>query len=444
MLAQTTRGGAPCGPASHDAPPCGASPTLGRSDEDVDGENYPCRVHNLPVPTSPGGPPSPLLTPRRTAAAMVALVLGGFGIGTTEFVTMGLLPEIAEGIDVSIPAAGHTISAYALGVVVGAPTIAVLGTRVPRRAMLVALMALFVLGNAASALAGSYALLSAARFLAGIPHGAFFAVASIVAVDLAAPGRGGRAVSQVMLGIPLATVVGVPTATWLGQQLGWRSAYWAVVVVGVATVALVLTAVPRLEADEGASARTELAAFRSAQLWLTLLVGAIGFGGMFSMYSYISPMLRHETGVAASTVPVFLLVFGVASVIGTIVGGRLVDRSVLRSVVGAALSLAASLVLVSAAVFLASASASVFVLALQLRLMSVAGPARTLGAAGNHAALNIANAVGAWLGGAVIAAGWGWRAPSAVGSLLALAGLAILGLSVLLHRRDARAESLGA
>lgn len=380
---------------------------------------------------------------------MVALVLGGFGIGTTEFVTMGLLPEIAEGIDVSIPAAGHTISAYALGVVVGAPTIAVLGSRVPRRTMLVALMVLFVVGNAASALAGGYGLLTAARLLAGVPHGAFFAVASIVAVDLAERGRSGRAVSQVMLGIPLATVVGVPAATWLGQNLGWRSAYWAVAAVGVATVLLVLATVPRLSADEGASARTELAAFRSVQLWLTLLVGAVGFGGMFSMYSYISPTLRHETGVSPSSVPIFLLVFGVGSVIGTVVGGRLVDRSVLGTVVGGSVSLALTLVLValgagsvvivSAAVFLASASASVFVLALQLRLMSVAGPARTLGAAGNHAALNMANALGAWLGGAVVAAGWGWRAPSAVGSLLALAGLLILGLSVALARRDAAA-----
>lgn len=387
------------------------------------------------------------LTSSRRLAAMVALVLGGFGIGTTEFVTMGLLPEIAEGIDVSIPTAGRTISAYALGVVIGAPTIAVLGSRVPRRAMLVALMALFVLGNGASALAGGYGELTAARLLAGVPHGAFFAVASIVAVDLAAPGRAGRAVSQVMLGIPLATVVGVPAATWLGQNLGWRSAYWAVAVVGVVTVALVLATVPRLAADEGASARTELAALRSLQLWLTLLVGAIGFGGMFSMYSYISPTLRHETGVSPSSVPLFLLVFGIGSVIGTVVGGRLVDRSVLRTVVGGSVSLAVTLVLVavgagsvivvSVAVFLASASASVFVLSLQLRLMSVAGPARTLGAAGNHAALNIANAGGAWLGGAVIAAGWGWRAPSAAGSLLALAGLVILGLSVLVHRRGA-------
>nr|WP_252975805.1 MFS transporter [Janibacter melonis] len=363
---------------------------------------------------------------------------------------VGGLPEIAEGIGVSIPEAGHTISAYAIGVVVGAPTIAVLGTRVPRRAMLVALMAAFVVGNTLSALATSYPVLFGARMLAGLPHGAFFAVASIVAVDLAAPGRGGRAVSQIMLGIPFATVVGVPVSTWMGQELGWRSAYWGVTAVGLVTAVLVLLTLPYFAPEEGASVRTELRAFRSLQVWLTLLVGAIGFGGMFSMYSYISPMLREETGVSASTVPLYLLVFGVAGVIGTIAGGRLADRSVLRTVAGSALSLAVALllvalsagsvVLVACAVFLASASASVFVLSLQLRLMAVAGSARTLGAAGNHAALNTANALGAWLGGLVVAAGYGWRAPSAVGALLATAGLLVLGLSLLAHRRDTRAQ----
>lgn len=396
----------------------------------------------MPVPT----PSAPAVSSLRRSAAMVALVLGGFGIGTTEFVTMGLLPEIADGIEVSIPDAGHTISAYALGVVVGAPTIAVLGTRVPRRAMLVALTVLFVLGNAASALAAGYGPLVAARLLAGVPHGAFFAVASIVAVDLAEPGRGGRAVSQVMLGIPLATVVGVPAATWLGQHLSWRAAYWGVAGVGALTAALVLATVPHFPTEQGASMRTELRAFRSLQLWLTLLTGAIGFGGMFSMYSYISPLLQHETGVSSSAVPLFLLVFGIGSVLGTVVGGRFADVSVLRTVAGAALSLTVTLLLVAlgapwvvpvaAAVFLASATASVFVLSLQLRLMGVAGAARTLGAAGNHAALNLANALGAWLGGTVVAAGWGWRAPSAVGSGLALAGLAIFGLSLAVHRRD--------
>ncbi|MCM3556293.1 MFS transporter [Janibacter melonis] len=400
------------------------------------------------APPAPPSPPALGQTAHR--AAMTALVLGGFAIGTTEFVTMGLLPEIAEGIGVSIPEAGHTISAYAIGVVVGAPTIAVLGTRVPRRAMLVALMAAFVVGNTLSALATSYPVLFGARMLAGLPHGAFFAVASIVAVDLAAPGRGGRAVSQIMLGIPFATVVGVPVSTWMGQELGWRSAYWGVTAVGLVTAVLVLLTLPYFAPEEGASVRTELRAFRSLQVWLTLLVGAIGFGGMFSMYSYISPMLREETGVSASTVPLYLLVFGVAGVIGTIAGGRLADRSVLRTVAGSALSLAVALLLVAlsagsvalvaCAVFLASASASVFVLSLQLRLMAVAGSARTLGAAGNHAALNTANALGAWLGGLVVAAGYGWRAPSAVGALLATAGLLVLGVSLLAHRRDTRAQ----
>ncbi|GAA3602994.1 MFS transporter [Marihabitans asiaticum] len=389
--------------------------------------------------------PAPDVSTRRIAAALTALVIGGVGIGTTEFVTMGLLPEIAEGIDVSIPQAGHTISAYALGVVIGAPVIAVLGSRIPRRGLLIALMVLFVVGNAASALAGSYGLLFVARLLAGLPHGAFFGVASIVAYDLAAPGRGGTAVSRVMLGIPIANVAGVPIATWLGQTWGWRAAYWSVAVVGVVTVLALLVAVPRIPSDDSAGARAELGALGNLQFWLTLLVGAVGFGGMFSMFSYISPTLQNETGVSASVVPVYLAIFGLGALAGTLVAGRLVDISVLRSLVGSALAMIAGLVLftlvagspvlIGIALFLTCSTTSVFVVALQLRLMSVAGQARSLGAAGNHASLNLANAFGAWLGGVVLDLGWGWRAPAAVGAGLALAGLVVLGVSVAVHRR---------
>nr|WP_246297479.1 MFS transporter [Janibacter cremeus] len=375
---------------------------------------------------------------------MAALVLGGIGIGTTEFVTMGLLPEIAAGIDTSIPRAGHTISAYALGVVVGAPTIAVLGNRLPRRELLVALMLLFALGNAASALAPGYGTLLLSRFVAGIPHGAFFGIASIVAFDIVAPGRGGWAVSRIMLGIPIANVAGVPLATWLGQQTGWRSAYWLVAAIGLLTALLVSTLVPHQPGDREARVRSELAAFLDSQVWLTLLVGAVGFGGVFAMYSYISPILRNQTGLPADAVPIYLFIYGVGGLLGTIIAGRLVDRSVLHTLVWSTIATGASLAAFAWAadsaipagivLLLVCISVSAFVLALQLRLMEVAGKARTLGAAGNHAALNIANALGAWLGGVVLAAGWGWRAPSLVGAGLSVAGLLILFLSLRIHR----------
>ena len=390
--------------------------------------------------------------PRHPALATAALILGGIAIGTTEFVTMGLLPQIADGVTVSIPEAGHTISAYAAGVVVGAPLIAALGATLPRKGLLLGLMVAFAAGNALSAIAPTYETLVGARFLAGLPHGAFFGVAALVAVDLAPRGRAGRAVGTVMLGIPIANVLGVPGATWLGQHAGWRSAYWLVAVLGVATVALVAAQVPRLPGDRSRTMRAELAALKNVQVLLTLAVGAIGFGGMFAMYSYIAPTVTEVTGLSESAVPVFLLVFGASGLVGNVLAGRLGDWSVLRSIVIGMVGIAVSLALfalaapyaVPALVVLAMTSilASILVINLQLRLMQVAGAAQTLAAAGNHAALNLANALGAFLGGAVIAGGYGYTAPSWVGVGLAGLGLGVLGLSVVLHRRGRPARSV--
>lgn len=389
-------------------------------------------------------PPAPC-SPRAAAWATVALAVGGFAIGTAEFVSMGLLPEIADGVRVSIPAAGHVISAYALGVVVGAPLIAVLGARLPRRALLLGLMALFAVGNGVSAVAQDYGQLFWARFLAGVPHGAYFGVAALVAAAMVPPHRRGRAVGRVMLGIPAATVVGVPLATWMGQQLGWRSAYALVTVLALVTVAAVLAMVPRTPADPHATGRRELGAFANVQVLLTLLVGAVGFGGMFAMYTYIAPVVTDVTGLARSAIPVFLLSFGLGAVVGTELGGRLADWSVMRALVlsSAAMGVALAAFTVAAPyavpafvlVFLVSAFGGVLVVNLQLRLMTVAGDAQTLGAAMNHASLNAANALGAWSGGVVIAAGWGLTAPGWVGAGLSAAGLAVLAVSVLLHRR---------
>jgi MFS transporter, DHA1 family, inner membrane transport protein len=389
---------------------------------------------------------------RRVVAAIVALSLGGFAIGTTEFVTMGLLPDIADGVGVDIPSAGGVVSAYALGVVIGAPVIAMLATRLPRRAVVSGLMAAFLVGNVLSAVAPGYGTLLLARFVAGLPHGAYFGVASLIAASLVAPHLRGRAVSSVMLGLSVALLVGVPSATWLGQSLGWRSAYWAVVVIAAGTVLSVLAVVPRSPAPRGASVRTELSALRRPQVLLTLVIAVVGFGGMFAVYSYIAPLVTEVSGLPRGAVPLVLFAFGVGSILGTALGGRLADRALFRSLVGCMVSTGVLLglmplaaqtpVTVVPAVLLLSVSASALVVCLQMRFMDVAGDAEMLGAALNHSALNAANALGAWLGGVVIAAGLGYTAPGAVGALLAVLGLAVLGWSAALRRRDLRARAV--
>ena len=388
----------------------------------------------------------PSVTARHFGLAVVALAMGGFAIGTTEFVTMGLLPQISRGVDVTIPTGGHVISAYAVGVVVGAPVLAFLGARLPRRALLVALMAAFAVGNGLSALATSYEQLMLARFAAGLPHGAYFGVASLVAASMARPSRKGRAVSQVMLGLSVANVVGVPAATVLGQELGWRAAFWAAAGLAVVTLAAVAWFVPSCPGDADARGRRELSAFRVPQVWLTLLAGAVGFGGMFAVYSYIAPVVTDVSGLGERSVPVYLLFFGLGMVAGTWVAGIMADWSIFRSLIIGGVGMAATMLAfwVTAphgwaalpVVFLITVLGSVLVVNLQLRLMDVAGDAQTLGAAMNHASLNIANALGAWLGGLVIAAGWGLRAPALVGLALSLGGVAILLVSARLHVRQ--------
>ncbi len=384
-------------------------------------------------------------SPLQIGFALVALAMGGFAIGTTEFVSMGLLPQLASGVGVSIPTAGHVISAYAVGVVVGAPLIAVFGARLPRRELLVALMVVFLVGNAASALATDFTTLTLARFFAGVPHGAYFGVASLVAADLVTPERRGRAVSRVMLGLAVSNVAGVPAATWLGQQAGWRSAYWLVTVLAALTGILVLWLVPHVAANRGATGRNELRAFKDPQVLLTLLAGAIGFGGMFAMYTYIAPTVTGVAGLSEGRVPLYLLAFGIGMVLGTPLGGRLADWSIFRSLLASSVAMALTLVVFTwtsqffvaglLTVFTLSTVSSVLVVNLQMRLMQVAGSAQTIGAAMNHASLNVANALGAWLGGLVVAAGFGYTSPSWVGAGLAVAGLLVLLASAGLHRR---------
>jgi len=386
--------------------------------------------------------------PRRTShvgLAILSLALGGFAIGTTEFVTMGLLPDIAEGIDESIPTTGHIISAYAVGVVVGAPVIVSLAARLPRRELAIGLVLALGLGNAITALAHGYWEVMAARFISGLPHGAYFGVASLVAVSLVAPERRGRAVSGVMLGLTVATLVGVPAGTVLGQQLGWRTAYWAVLVIAVAAAALVLLFVPHQPGNPDATVRAELAALRRPQVLFAVSAGMVGFGGVFAMYSYIAPVVTDVTDLSRGAIPAFVFAFGVGSVAGTWLAGRLADWDVERTVLAGFAVLVVTLVAFALAAGLAvpafalvmgvGALGSVLAINLQVRLMHVAGDAQMLGAALNHSALNIANGLGAWFGSIVIAAGFGYRAPSLIGAALAVGGLVIFAVGLAQSRR---------
>jgi len=376
--------------------------------------------------------------------AVFALALGGFGIGTTEFVAMGLLPDIAKNLGVTEPTAGHVISAYALGVVVGAPLIASLTARMERKKLLLGLMVVFTVSNLASMFAPTYGTLMAARFVAGLPHGAFFGIAALVAAHLMGPQNRAKAVAHVLTGLTVATVLGVPVASWLGQQFGWRSAFGLVVAVGLITLAAIWFWLPTMDTMHVTSPLTELSALKRVQVWLALLVGMVGFGGMFAVYTYVSTTLTDVAGLSRALVPLALMVFGLGMVIGNLVGGKMADISVVR---GLYLSMTALGIVLALFVFAAhnpwTALAGLFLIgatgasigpALQTRLMDVAHDAQTLAAALNHSALNIANATGAWIGGVVIAAGLGYTAPAAAGAMLAVAGLVVLTVSVLLQR----------
>jgi MFS transporter, DHA1 family, inner membrane transport protein len=375
--------------------------------------------------------------------AELALAVGGFGIGTGEFAMMGLLPNVAADFGVSVPTAGHVISAYALGVVIGAPLIAVFAARWARHRLLMALMICFAAGNFASALAPGYAAFMAFRFVAGLPHGAYFGVASLVAASLVPADQRARAIGRMMLGLTGATLAGVPLATWIGQTLGWRAAYVLVGVIGAVTCALIFRCVPRAAPARGASPARELSALRRKQVWLTLGVGSVGFGGLFCVLSYISPTMTRVAGLPERYVPIVLAVFGVGMILGNLIGSWLADRSLMRTIGGSLIWNAAALCLFSIAaphawmetlVVLLVGMGVAIVPALQIRLMDVAADAQTLAASLNHSAFNIANALGAWLGGLAIVGGLGWASTGWVGALLAVGGLLIFAWSAASER----------
>ncbi|MEZ0165482.1 MFS transporter [Kineococcus sp. LSe6-4] len=367
--------------------------------------------------------------------AILALAVGAFGIGTTEFVAMGLLPQMAASFDVSIAAAGWLISAYALGVVVGAPTLTALTHSWPRKRVLTGLMGLFVLGHAATTLAPSFEALVGARFLSGLGHGAFFGASAVVARKIAPPGRQGQALALVFTGLTVANVVGVPAGTYVGQQLGWRLTFALVGVIGLVTIAAIAAIVPEVETRTG-SLRSEFAAFGRRQVWWTLLITTVGFASLFTVLSYVAPLLTEVAGFSEGSVSWVLVLFGLGATFGNVLGGRLADWRPYRTL---AVGFAAQVVVFGLLYLFADhawvAAAGVFAFAfvgfvmsapIQTRGILAAGGGASMASAAMQAAFNIGNAMGAFLGGLAIDAGFGYASPALVALVLALLGLAIL------------------
>ena len=386
------------------------------------------------------------ITPMLALLIQVALAAGGFGIGTGEFAIMGLLPDVASSYQVSVPSAGWVITAYALGVVIGAPIIAVLAAKLSRKMLLLLLMGVFAAGNMLSAVAPDFQSFTALRFITGLPHGAYFGVAALVAASMVAPNRRARAVGRMMLGLTIATLIGTPFATVIGQWMSWRAAFVLVGAIAGLTVLLIAIYLPQDKVAEGASIRRELGAFGRVQVWLTLAVAAVGFGGMFSIFSYIAKTTTDTAGLSVSTVAIVLALFGIGMNVGNVIGSRMADYS-LKGTIGGMLAFnvvmmaifsltAHNPVMLFVCVFLTGCGFAACP-AVQTRLMDVAADAQTLAAASSHSAFNIANALGAWLGGLVITWGWGYGATGYVGAVLSALGLAVFLLSVAIEKRQA-------
>ncbi|MDF2232793.1 MFS transporter [Albimonas sp. CAU 1670] len=371
---------------------------------------------------------------------MLALALGGFAIGVAEFASMSLVPFFSADFGIRETQAGHAISAYALGVCVGAPVITVLAARIARRRILVGLMAVFALANGLSGLVEGYGAFVASRFAAGLPHGAYLGAAALMAASLVPPGRRGTAVARVLLGLTVATIVGVPLANALGQGFGWRWAYGMVAAIAAASAAMIALFAPLQAPDALASPLRELGALRRRQVWWTLGMGAIGFAGMFCVYTYLGSILIEHAGAPASRLPAMLAVFGLGMTLGSMAGGWAADRAMTPAILASlGLSVVSMLFFSTVADDAAWMVPAVFLVGwgcalspiLQTRLMNVAGDAQMLAAALNHSAFNAANALGPWLGGLALAAGWGWASVGVVGAGLAAGGMVFVALAAL-------------
>ena len=392
---------------------------------------------------------------------LVALAIGGFGIGLTEFVIMGLLPEVAADFGVTEAAAGWLISGYALAVVVGALGLTAATTRLPRKPVLMGLLVLFIVGNAISAMAAGYELMLAGRIVAALCHGAFFGIGSVVAASLVAPEKRAGAIAVMFTGLTAANVLGVPFGTFLGQEFGWRSTFWVISAIGVVAFAgiavLVPNAAPAGDTPDAASGqaspslRRELRAFRSGQVWLSLVVTVLGFGGMFGAFTYIAYTLTEVSGFASSAVPWLLVLFGAGLVVGNWLGGRLADRSI----DGTLLAFIGALVVVLALfAWLAPAPVATIVLlvamggfgfgtvpALQSRVMRYADGSPTVASGANIAAFNLGNALGAWAGGLAITAGFGYTSPIQVGAGITAAAFVVMVVAWATARSTRRADA---
>ncbi|MFJ8860957.1 MFS transporter [Streptomyces sp. NPDC102451] len=384
--------------------------------------------------------------------ALLALAIGAFGIGTTEFVIMGLLPDVAADFQVSIPTAGFLVTGYALGVVLGAPLMTILGTRVTRKRMLMLLMGLFIVGNVVSALAPVFGVMLAGRVIASLAHGAFFGIGSVVAADLVAPEKKAGAIAMMFTGLTVANVVGVPLGTFIGQSVGWRVTFFVVAGLGVLGLLGVAKLVPEQPKPQGVRIRHELAAFRNVQVLLAMAMTVLGFGGVFAAITYITPMMTETAGFATSSVTWLLVLFGLGMVGGNLLGGKFADRHLMPMLYVSLGALAVVLALftltahnkVAAAVTIILIGALGFatVPPLQKRVLDQAAGAPTLASAVNIGAFNLGNALSAWLGGIVIAAGFGYTAPNWVGAVLAASALVLAVLSGALERRTVTAGRL--
>ncbi|MDN3242587.1 MFS transporter [Glycomyces tritici] len=382
---------------------------------------------------------------RRRMLALGALALGAFGIGLTEFVVVGLLGPLGDDLDVSISTAGLLVTGYAASVAVGAPIMTAAGTRLPRKTMLIILMALFIAGNVLAARAPDYGVLMTGRVVSALCHGAFMGIGPVMAASLVAPERRSRAIALMMTGLTLSNVVGVPFGTALGQQLGWRAAFWGIAIIGAVSLAAIIAFVPSRANDTGGSLRTELAVFRRPQVWQVLTITMLGWGAAYAAITFMEPILTRVSGFDTGAVPWLLILFGIGLTGGNLLGGRLADRALMPTLYGTIAAATAALVVFAfAAPYAVPAAIMVFVLGaagfamvpvFQTRVMEVAKEAPSLASSVNAAAFNVGIALSAWFGGLAIDGGLGLIAPVWIGVALGLAALAVAAASGSAERR---------
>ncbi|MGJ9424697.1 MFS transporter [Nesterenkonia halotolerans] len=384
-------------------------------------------------------------TRKQVAMAILALAIGGFAVGVTEFAIMGLQLEAVEDLGITIPQAGMLISAYAVGVVIGAPVLSILGAKRERKFYALLLLGIFVLGHVLSFFAPNYETMLAARFISGLPHGAYFAVAALMAAEMAGPAKRSRAIAVVLGGLAISNVIGVPVVTAMGQQFGWRWMFISVIVLALITMAAVARYAPRQMPPAKATMLSEIKGLKNKRLWVGIMLAVVGFSGMFALYSYIAPLSTEVTGFSESSLPWIVGLFGAGMVVGTFVGGWAADKSVLGTVVVAMGLVAVFMVLFASTahipalmlifLFLVGVSASALGPSMQTHLIDTAPDAPQLAASLHHSAFNAANALGALVGGQVIAADMGLRAPSYVGAVAAALGVLVALYAIRLTRR---------